>query len=73
MKIESSPFGKTTDGREVLIYTLHNAHGMVGPVDPTSKKEGVHCYVLWKIHSNAFQRFNDPASSYRCDGKFLLY
>ncbi len=55
--------------------TIHNysANGMVGPVDPSSKKDGVHCYVLWKIHNNVFQRFNDPPANFRCDGRFLAY
>jgi hypothetical protein len=64
--------------RKTLIASaskIHNfdANGMTGPVDPTSKKDGVHCYVLWKLHNNAFQRFADPATGYRCDGRFLAY
>ena len=50
-----------------------SANGMTAPVDPGSKKDGVYCYILWKLHNNAFERFNDPASSYRCDGRFLAY
>jgi hypothetical protein len=46
---------------------------MVGPVNPSSKQEGVYCYVLWKIHNNTFSRFDTPAADYRCDGKFLVY
>lgn len=62
--------------RKTLIASASNIHqysdnGTVGPVDPTSKKEGVHCYVLWKLHNNAFERFSDPPANYRCDGQFL--
>jgi hypothetical protein len=51
----------------------YSANGMVGPVDPGSKQDGVHCYVLWKIHNNVFSRFNTPSSNFRCDGRFLAY
>jgi len=68
----------STINRKTLIASaskIHNysANGMVGPIDPTSKQDGVHCYVLWKIVNNQFTRFNDPSSSFRCDGRFLVY
>jgi hypothetical protein len=48
-----------------------SANGIVGPVDPGSKTEGVFCYILWKFSGGAFHRQDSPASSYRCDGRFL--
>jgi hypothetical protein len=67
-----------TINRKTLIASagkIHNfsANGMVGPVDPSSKQDGVHCYILWKIVNNQFVRFSDPPSNFRCDGKFLAY
>jgi hypothetical protein len=43
----------------------------MSPVNPGSKTEGPHCYILWQFHSGKFQRVDDPATGYRCDGRFL--
>jgi hypothetical protein len=69
--------GKTIN-RKSLLAALGNinkygTNGMTSPVDPGSKQDGVYCYILWKLHNNAFARFNDPATGYRCDGRFLAY
>ena len=64
--------------RKTLIASAGNinkygANGMVGPVDPGSKGQGVSCYILWKLHNNAFERLASPPINYRCDGSFLAY
>jgi ABC-type branched-subunit amino acid transport system substrate-binding protein len=51
--------------------TKYDDHGGVGVVNPGSKSDGVYCYVLWKYSGGAFHRFQDPASGFRCDGRFL--
>jgi hypothetical protein len=38
---------------------------------PSDKKGGVKCYILWQVHSGKFSRVDDPATGYRCDGRFL--
>jgi hypothetical protein len=43
----------------------------MAPVDPGSKTEGVHCYVLWRFSGGGFHRMDTPPGEYRCDGKFL--
>ena len=68
----------STINRKTLIASAgkinnYSANGLVGPVNPSSKTEGVHCYVLWKLHNNAFSRLDTPATNYRCDGRFLAY
>jgi hypothetical protein len=68
----------STINRKTLIASAgkirnYSANGMVGPVNPSSKKDGVHCYILWKLHNNTFSRFDTPAADYRCDGRFLAY
>jgi ABC-type branched-subunit amino acid transport system substrate-binding protein len=68
----------STINRKTLIASAgkinnYSANGLVGPVNPSSKSEGVHCYILWKLHNNAFERLSDPATGYRCDGRFLAY
>jgi ABC-type branched-subunit amino acid transport system substrate-binding protein len=52
---------------------IHNfsASGIIAPVDPASKSEGPHCYVLWRYQSGAFARMDTPPGQYRCDGRFL--
>jgi ABC-type branched-subunit amino acid transport system substrate-binding protein len=55
-----------------------SANGMIAPETPSSKTEGVHCYVLWQFANGKFQRLDDPPISgptggYRCDGKFVPY
>ena len=68
----------STINRKTLIASAakinnYNTNGMTAPVDPGSKQDGVFCYILWKLHNNAFERFNDPSTSYRCDGRFLRF
>jgi ABC-type branched-subunit amino acid transport system substrate-binding protein len=68
----------STINRRTLIASAskinnYSDNGLVGPVNPGSKTEGVHCYVLWKLHNNAFSRLATPATNYRCDGRFLAY
>ena len=68
----------STINRKTLIASAgkinnYSTNGMTGPVDPGSKDEGVHCYTLWKIHNNTFSRLDTPATSFRCDGRFLKY
>jgi ABC-type branched-subunit amino acid transport system substrate-binding protein len=48
-----------------------NANGIMAPVDPTAKHGGVKCYILWQFHNGKFERIDDPATGYRCDGEFL--
>jgi ABC-type branched-subunit amino acid transport system substrate-binding protein len=48
-----------------------DASGIMAPVDPTAKHGGVKCYILWQFHNGQFQRIDDPATGYRCDGQFL--
>jgi hypothetical protein len=43
----------------------------VAPSNPSSKTEGVHCYVLWQYTGGAFHRMDTPVGKYRCDGRFL--
>jgi hypothetical protein len=52
---------------------IHNftANGIMAPVDPTAKHGGVKCYILWQFHNGKFERIDDPATGYRCDGEFL--
>jgi hypothetical protein len=70
-----------TLNRKTVLAALHKiknftANGMIAPETPSSKTEGVHCYVLWQFTNGSFQRQADPATSgstggYRCDGRFL--
>ena len=46
-------------------------NGIVAPLTPTDKQGGVKCYVLWTFHNGQFQRVDEPATGYRCDGRFL--
>jgi ABC-type branched-subunit amino acid transport system substrate-binding protein len=48
-----------------------DADGIVSPVDPGSKTEGPHCYVLWRFSAGGFHRMDTPPGKYRCDGRFL--
>jgi ABC-type branched-subunit amino acid transport system substrate-binding protein len=48
-----------------------DANGIMAPVDPTAKHGGVKCYILWQFHNGKFERIDDPATGYRCDGQFL--
>ena len=56
---------------ELAKITSYNANGIIAPVDPTAKHGGVKCYILWQFHNGQFQRIDDPATGYRCDGQFL--
>ena len=51
--------------------TNYNDNGIIAPVDPTAKHGGVKCYILWQFHNGKFERIDDPATGYRCDGQFL--
>jgi hypothetical protein len=53
---------------------IHNfdANGIMAPMDPGSKSEGVHCYILWQYSGGGFHRMDTPPK-YRCDGRFLPY
>ncbi|HWB68230.1 MAG TPA: ABC transporter substrate-binding protein [Mycobacteriales bacterium] len=50
-----------------------NAGGVISPANPASKSVGKHCYILWRLENGTFSRMDDPASGYRCDGRFLPY
>ena len=72
--------GPTLNRKSVLtaLHKIKNftANGMIAPATPSSKTEGVHCYVLWEFKGGKFQRQASPAISgptggYRCDGRFL--
>ncbi|HEU5033932.1 MAG TPA: ABC transporter substrate-binding protein [Mycobacteriales bacterium] len=65
-----------TINRKTLLAALAKIHkfdanGIVAPVDPGSKTEGVNCYLLWNFSHGAFHRMDSPATGYRCDGKFM--
>ncbi len=51
---------------------IHNfdANGMIAPIDPTSKRAGPTCYVLWQFSGGSFHRMDTPATGYRCDGSY---
>jgi len=49
-----------------------DGNGIVAPATPSSKTSGVNCYIIWKVVGNGFERSGDPASNYRCDGRFLV-
>ncbi len=51
------------------IHTF-DANGMIAPADPTSKRAGPTCYVLWQFSGGSFHRIDSPASGYRCDGTY---
>lgn len=51
--------------------TNFSADGIVAPVNPNSHTQGPYCYILWQFHNGQFQRVDDPATGYRCDGRFL--
>ncbi|HWA65279.1 MAG TPA: ABC transporter substrate-binding protein [Mycobacteriales bacterium] len=66
--------GPTLD-RKTLLASLRriknfDSNGLIAPVDP-SAKGGPHCYILWKLENGGFERVDDPATGYRCDGRFL--
>jgi hypothetical protein len=66
----------TTINRGTLIAALKkitnfSANGIMSPVNPGSHTTGPVCYILWQFHNGQFQRFDDPATGYRCDGRFL--
>jgi hypothetical protein len=66
----------STINRKSLLASLDkinkfSANGIVGPVDPGSKSEGVYCYINWIFKGGAFHRQDTPAANYRCDGRFL--
>jgi hypothetical protein len=66
----------STINRKTLLAALgkintFDANGIVGPVDPGSKTEGVHCYAAWIFQGGAFHRQDTPPTRYRCDGRFL--
>jgi branched-chain amino acid transport system substrate-binding protein len=56
---------------ELAKIKSYNANGIMAPVDPTAKHGGVKCYILWQFHNGKFERLDDPATGYRCDGQFL--
>jgi ABC-type branched-subunit amino acid transport system substrate-binding protein len=61
--------------KKVKNYT---SNGMIAPETPSSKTEGVHCYVLWQFVNGQFTRqsdppINGPTGGFRCDGRFLPY
>jgi hypothetical protein len=70
-----------TLNRKTVLAALHKiknftANGMIAPETPSSKTEGVHCYVLWQFQNGEFQRQADPPISgstggFRCDGRFV--
>lgn len=67
--------GKTIN-RKTLLAALakiknFSANGIVAPVDPGSKTQGVNCYVLWTFRHGAFHRMDSPTTGYRCDGRFM--
>jgi hypothetical protein len=67
--------------RNTVLTALHKvknytSNGMIAPETPSSKTEGVHCYVLWQFVNGQFTRqsdppINGPTGGFRCDGKFL--
>jgi len=66
----------STINRKTLLASLakissYDDNGATGEINPGSKSEGVHCYVLWQYKDGAFHRFQDPPSKFRCDGRFL--
>jgi hypothetical protein len=67
--------GKVINRQTLLaaLAKIHNfsANGIMAPVDPGSKTQGPKCYILWKFHNGAYERVDDPATGYRCDGRFL--
>jgi hypothetical protein len=60
-----------------VITALHkvksfSAGGMVAPTNPSSKTTGISCYIVWQFENGSFNRTSaDPASSYRCDGRYV--
>jgi hypothetical protein len=65
-----------TLNRKTVLASLNKIHnftnnGMLEPATPSSKTVGGHCYILWELHNGQFSRVDDPATGYRCDGKFL--
>ncbi|HWA65428.1 MAG TPA: ABC transporter substrate-binding protein [Mycobacteriales bacterium] len=70
-----------TLNRKTVLAALHKiknftANGMIAPETPSSKTEGVHCYVLWQFVNGQFERqadppTNGPTGGFRCDGRFL--
>jgi ABC-type branched-subunit amino acid transport system substrate-binding protein len=69
--------GPTLNRKSVLasLDKIHNFtdNGLLVPSTPSSKTEGGHCYLLWELRNGQFSRVDDPASGFRCDGKFLKY
>lgn len=67
--------GPTLNRKTVLasLDKIHNYtnNGMLEPATPSSKTVGGHCYLLWELRNGQFSRVDDPATGYRCDGKFL--
>ncbi|HWC33513.1 MAG TPA: ABC transporter substrate-binding protein [Mycobacteriales bacterium] len=67
--------------RTGVLAALHKvksftSNGMIAPETPSSKSEGVHCYVLWQFTGGKFQRQSDPpingsTGGFRCDGRFV--
>ncbi|HWT44410.1 MAG TPA: ABC transporter substrate-binding protein, partial [Vicinamibacterales bacterium] len=74
--------GPTLNRKSVLtaLHKIKNytSNGMIAPETPSSKTEGVHCYILWQFVNGQFTRqadppINGPSGGYRCDGRFLPY
>jgi len=51
----------------------YTANGIMAPLTPSAKSGGVKCYIIWAYRSGKFERVDDPATGYRCDGQFLPY
>jgi ABC-type branched-subunit amino acid transport system substrate-binding protein len=65
-----------TLNRKTVLASLNKIHnytnnGMLEPATPSSKTVGGHCYLLWQLQNGQFSRVDDPATGFRCDGKFL--
>jgi ABC-type branched-subunit amino acid transport system substrate-binding protein len=61
----------TRQGLLAALAQIHdfNDFGMMAPADVASKQSG-HCYLILQIHNGKYQKVDDPASGYRCDGTF---
>ncbi|MBV9484920.1 MAG: ABC transporter substrate-binding protein [Frankiaceae bacterium] len=46
-------------------------NGLLIPSTPSSKTTGGHCYLLFELRHSTFSRVDDPATGFRCDGRFL--
>jgi ABC-type branched-subunit amino acid transport system substrate-binding protein len=72
---EAAESAGPTLNRNTLLASLRriknfDSGGLIAPVSP-SAKGGPHCYILWKLENGGFERVDDPATGYRCDGTFL--